>query len=163
MRRILLLALFCLCFIRSHAQDNDQLPDMINRSLSEYVGVRENYIAQGIIVAPAQDYSDIYICIDNYPAHFKFSEEIRDLKFKYITLAAPKRKLKKLFKKSQAVVFLSGPVLNGDEIRITLSPRSVRFRNNRLNIAVSDWVDCIWRYAPESGKWYLHETKAGGI
>jgi hypothetical protein len=137
-----------------------QLNKMINGSLLLYLDWKSDLT--GKTCKSCGEYAP-YICIDNYPSNFSFSEEIlnRNVRFMSLQNLSGQNELKK--GKEHGFVFM-GISLEKNQITITLSGKNVSIpKKNHLNVAVVDWGTYTYEYSCENQKWILVETKYGGI
>lgn len=155
------LAMFFLLFIctLSSAQEADQLNDMINECLLyslDYYSDMSSKATKDRRGAPT------YICWDNLPWNFSFSDDIleKDVRIMSLNNISGQRQLRK--KKEYKFLFTSIR-LDNNLLRITISVRFVSKIRKKLHIAISDWIVFTYAYSCDESEWQLIEKKAGGI
>ena len=91
---IIAMSLLCICFF-SNAQENNQLNEMLNESLLLYLDWKSDLRSKAVEVGK----NNIpFICVDNFPINFSFSEEIlkKDVKFMSLQNLSGQKELKKI-------------------------------------------------------------------
>lgn len=146
-KMVVFICYLCVCLV-SNAQGNNQLNEMINECLLQYL-----------------DHSGIspYICLDNYPDTFSFSEDIlkKDVKFMSLHNLHGQRELKR--KKEYPFLF-TAIELENNKIKISIFRKTVVLHSkNQLQIQVADWGVFTYEYSCSQSNWKLREHIFGGI
>jgi len=145
---VFLICYLCVCFV-SNSQENNQLNEMINECLLLYLDHHSG-------ISP-------YICLDNYPDTFSFSEDIlkKDVKFMSLHNLRGQRVLKR--KKEYPFLF-TAIELENNQIKISIFRKTVvLYPNNQLQIQVADWGVFTYDYSCSQSKWKLRGLVFGGI
>lgn len=162
MKKVLLLLLVSFVIANLQAQELNVYDEMLNKSLERYVEETQkthDAFWQSRDNTVTLDFSRFYINLEGFPKDFKFSQKIQDFGFGYIHMLD--RDTHKLFKKEKPVLFLYGPFIDGNKLKISIKAGSVHAKTkNHYYIQFSPdegRFSCIWEYSCETGEWKLTE------
>ncbi len=154
-RTLVVVFLFVGLFPKIEGKD---LNELINNSLLLYLEWQSN-----IVNKPLKDNKTIYICLDNYPSNFSFSEKIlkKDVKFMSLQNISYQKELKK--KENYRFLFIA-ICLEQNHLIIKVFGKDVLIHNkNNVQVAVVDWGIFNYEFSCDRQEWELKEKKFGGV
>jgi hypothetical protein len=133
---------------------------MINESLLSYI---DRQVGLSGEAANNRENKTIYICVDNYPLNFSFSEEISKKNVRFVSLQNPA--MQKTFKRNRIYRFcFTETTLERNQLRITVSSRNVSIpKRNHINVAIVDWGTFVYEFSCDKQEWELKESTFGGV
>ena len=156
MKKVIAAFYFIFLCCLSSAQESNRLNEMLNECLLSYLDWQSDLINKTVE-------SKVYICLDNLPNGFAFSEGVleKDVKFMSLHNLSGQRELKK--NKKYRFVFV-GIALIKNHIYITVSGKNVSVpKRNHVHIEAVDCGVFTYDYSCDNQEWVLVETKFGGV
>lgn len=156
---MIVMSLLCICFF-SNAQEKNKLNEMLNESLLLYLDWQSDLRSKAVKVGK-NNY--LYICVDNYPNNFSFSEEIlkKDVKFMSLQNLSGQKELKK--NREYRFIF-TAISLEKNQISITVFGKNVFLpKKNHLHVVAADRGVFTYEYSCDKQEWKLKEKNFGGV
>ena len=148
----IVISLIIVFFSLSSKGQNNQLEDIIKKSLNLYVEKEKESIRNAI------EKNKLFFSIDNYPPNFTFEDTIQGIPIKYINLQNASA-LKKILRKEVGIISLSTIELKKNELIIGFSSYGAKLKKKVLYMYLSEGISFVYEYSCEKQKWILVETK----
>ena len=142
-----------------NAQGTNQLNEMINECMEFTLDWHSNKTSN---TNKNNRSRSPYICLDNLPSNFVFSDDIlkRNVRFMSLNNISGRHELRK---KEKHTFLFTSIELDDNLIRIIISAKKVSRIRKRLNIGISDWIVFTYAYSCDENEWQLKEKRIGGI
>lgn len=136
------------------AQKNNQLENMINESLLQILNEKETYYLERFENKKSLT-KDFYIFEEHFPRNFEFSEEIRSIGIKFISINNLSNEQKK---KGVFGISFTGVSLNDNLLKLTFISQGAKMRDNTLEVGYSEGFEFYYKYSCELKKWIFSSS-----
>lgn len=151
----------CLIPLLLYGQKN-QLEDKAKESLELYIKVLKKYQDDGII-KDLDYFKNLYVCTDNYPPYFNFSNTISGISINYISLNNYLA-YEKILKQGIWIIILNSLILEKNNLKISFDIKKATLKKkNHLYLGLSEWATFIFEYSCNEQKWILINEKYSGV
>lgn len=133
-------------------QENNQINEIINKSLLSIIEDKKMFESKGILTPYYIE--NLYILTDDLPLNFMFSNSMKNTNLKTSLLGdIPKKKLKKgIF-----AISFNYIALNNNRISVYFVNKRIKVKKNNLNISLGDGYIFTYEYSCNEHKWVFVE------